>query len=115
VDRYSENDRLRLLQSGPPGLHQKTVALEVGEYGIRCNCLVPGSVDTEAWRSYRQRLAAEKGVDFETYKADFLKNVPLKGQISSTEDVTKPGAVFWSAMKAGRSPGNRSTSIAAPI
>lgn len=65
----------------------KTVAREVGEFGIRCNCMVPGSIDTEAWRTYRQRLAAEKGMEFESYRAAFLSNVPLKGQITTPDDI----------------------------
>ena len=40
----------------------KTVALEVGEYGIRCNCMVPGSIDTELWQNYAKRRAGEDGV-----------------------------------------------------
>jgi 3-oxoacyl-[acyl-carrier protein] reductase len=65
----------------------KTVALEVGTYGIRCNCMVPGSIDTELWRNYRRRMAAEKGMDFETYKAEMLKAVPLSGHITTPDDI----------------------------
>ena len=64
----------------------KTVALEVGEYGIRCNCVVPGGIDTELWQNWVRRTAAEQDVDFETHRARMLRGVALR-DISSPEDV----------------------------
>jgi NAD(P)-dependent dehydrogenase (short-subunit alcohol dehydrogenase family) len=64
----------------------KTVALEVGQYGIRCNCIVPGAIDTELWRKWLQRTADEQGIDFETLRARSLKSVALQ-DISSPEDI----------------------------
>ncbi len=64
----------------------KTVALEVGEYGIRCNCVVPGSIDTDLWRNWVKRTADEQGVDYETHRVRMLQGVALR-DISSTEDV----------------------------
>ncbi len=64
----------------------KVVALEVGEYGIRCNCIVPGAIDTELWRNWVERTANEQNVDFDTHRARLLSGVPLR-DISSTEDV----------------------------
>ncbi|HUJ66313.1 MAG TPA: SDR family oxidoreductase, partial [Acidimicrobiales bacterium] len=37
----------------------KVVALEAGPYGIRCNCLVPGSIDTDLYRNWVHRIAVE--------------------------------------------------------
>ena len=64
----------------------KTVALEVGQYGIRCNCIVPGAIDTQLWRNWVQRTADEQGIDFETQRAKSLKGVALH-DISSPEDI----------------------------
>jgi 3-oxoacyl-[acyl-carrier protein] reductase len=64
----------------------KVVALEAGQYGIRCNCIVPGSIDTELWQNWIKRMADEHEVDYETERARNLQGVALR-DISSTEDV----------------------------
>jgi NAD(P)-dependent dehydrogenase (short-subunit alcohol dehydrogenase family) len=64
----------------------KVVALDVGEYGIRCNCIVPGAIDTELWRNWVHRTANEQGVAYEAQRARLLRNVALR-DISTTDDV----------------------------
>jgi 3-oxoacyl-[acyl-carrier protein] reductase len=41
----------------------RTLALEVGRYGIRANTIVPGAVRTELLEAYWDRIARERGVD----------------------------------------------------
>ena len=65
----------------------KAVALEVGQFGIRCNCLVPESIDTELWQAWVKRSADEQGVDVEDHRTRPLQGVALR-DLSSAEDVT---------------------------
>lgn len=64
----------------------QTIAKEVGPYGIRCNCLVPGSIDTELLQNYHKRIAGERGISVEEVRAENLQTVPLKA-ISTPEDI----------------------------
>jgi NAD(P)-dependent dehydrogenase (short-subunit alcohol dehydrogenase family) len=66
----------------------KTVALEVGPYGIRCNCIVPGGIETELWANWVRRIAGEQGVDFETQRSNLLEGVALR-DISKPEDIAR--------------------------
>jgi 3-oxoacyl-[acyl-carrier protein] reductase len=64
----------------------KVIAKEVGEYGIRCNCVVPGSIDTELLRNYHKRIAGERGISYEEARGEAAARVPLN-TISKPEDV----------------------------
>lgn len=64
----------------------KTLAKEVGPLGIRANCLVPGSIDTELFQNYHRRIAAERGITIEQELAEAAASVPLK-TFSTPEDI----------------------------
>jgi NAD(P)-dependent dehydrogenase (short-subunit alcohol dehydrogenase family) len=64
----------------------KAVAKEIGPMGIRCNCIVPGSIDNALLQNYHRRLAGERGISYEDIRAERTSRVPLR-RISSTSDV----------------------------
>ena len=64
----------------------KTIAKEVGPYGVRCNCLVPGAIDTELLQNYHQRVAGERGITVDAVRAEATADLPLK-TFSTPEDV----------------------------
>ena len=64
----------------------KTIALEVGPKGIRCNCLVPGGIETDLWINWGKRMAAEQGISFEDWKVKALEGVALR-TISTPLDI----------------------------
>lgn len=70
------------------GLHAltKTIALEAGPYGIRCNCVVPGVIETELFRNYLKRTAADEGISIEEKRASLVEDSALKVP-SMPEDV----------------------------
>ncbi|MDO6414543.1 SDR family NAD(P)-dependent oxidoreductase [Sphingomonas sp. BIUV-7] len=64
----------------------KVIATEAGPYGIRCNCLVPGGIETDLWKNWGIRMAGEQGISFEEWKDKALSDVPLR-TISQPEDI----------------------------
>lgn len=67
----------------------KVIAQEVGPHGIRCNCLVPGQIETDLLKAWLERTAAEEGIPVEARREAVLSGVALKGRISTPEDVAR--------------------------
>ncbi|GGC11444.1 beta-ketoacyl-ACP reductase [Novosphingobium endophyticum] len=64
----------------------KTIAREVGEYGIRCNCVVPGAIGTDLMLNYMKRIAEEQGKTVAEVEAGIVAPLPLR-TFSTPEDV----------------------------
>ncbi|HEX7854624.1 MAG TPA: glucose 1-dehydrogenase [Sphingobium sp.] len=77
----------------------KVIATEVGPYGIRCNCLVPGPIETQLMADWLQRTADEQGISLEERREAWFSNIPLKAKISTTEDVAN-AALFLASDEA---------------
>jgi 3-oxoacyl-[acyl-carrier protein] reductase len=64
----------------------KTIAREVGQFNVRCNCVVPGAIATDLMLNYVRRVAGEQGVDEDVIHAKMLEPCALK-TYSTPEDV----------------------------
>ena len=60
----------------------KTLALELGKFGITANAIAPGFVETEMTAA----TAARQGLDFDEWKSSIARDIPL-GRIGQPEDV----------------------------
>lgn len=65
----------------------KVIATEAGPYGIRCNCLVPGAIETQLMADWLARTAKEQGITLEERRESWFSNIPLAAKISTAEDV----------------------------
>jgi 3-oxoacyl-[acyl-carrier protein] reductase len=66
----------------------KVIAMEAGPYGVRCNCVVPGIIDTELMQNYVRRVAGEQSISEQEMMDKLMAHLPLK-RASTPEDVAK--------------------------
>lgn len=60
----------------------KTLAIELGKYGITVNAVAPGFIDTDMTRMTASRL----NIDFETFAKESIEMIPVR-RIGTPEDV----------------------------
>jgi 3-oxoacyl-[acyl-carrier protein] reductase len=60
----------------------KTLAVELGRYGVTANAVAPGFIETDMTRDTAARL----GVDFDDFVAERVKSIPV-GRAGWPEDV----------------------------
>jgi 3-oxoacyl-[acyl-carrier protein] reductase len=67
----------------------KTLALELGKFGVTVNCIGPGFVDTEMTRGIAERT----GVPFDEIAAAYAKDIPV-GRVGTPADIAAVVAFF---------------------
>jgi len=77
-------------KAGLQGL-TKTMAIELGKFGITVNAVAPGFIETDMNRAVAERL----GLDFEDYKAQRVQNIPV-GRVGQAADIAAAVAYFVS-------------------
>ena len=60
----------------------KTVAIELGKFGVTANAIAPGFIETEMTAATAERL----GVTMEDFKAASARNIPV-GRVGQPEDI----------------------------
>lgn len=55
----------------------KVAAQELGPYGIRVNCIVPGGIETDLYVNWVQRVAGEEGRSYEDKAAELAAGTAL--------------------------------------
>jgi 3-oxoacyl-[acyl-carrier protein] reductase len=81
-------------KAGLQGL-TKTLAIELGRFGITCNAVAPGFIETDMTRATAERM----GVPFEQMVEEARQNIPV-GRTGKPEDVAA-AILFFASEEAG--------------
>jgi NAD(P)-dependent dehydrogenase (short-subunit alcohol dehydrogenase family) len=77
----------------------RTLAQEVGPYGIRVNAVAPGYIWGEPVRSYLQRQADTRQVPYGVVEAELLEQIPLR-RIPHPDRIAETAVFYLSDMAA---------------
>ncbi len=69
----------------------KTLALELGKFGVTANAIAPGFIDTEMTQATADRL----GVDFDDWKTAASREIPV-GRVGTPDDIAAVAAFLCS-------------------
>lgn len=64
----------------------RTIALDYAPFGIRCNAVCPGTIDTPLYQNAVQRYASKHGLNLDEVHKEEAKEQPL-GRVGTPEDV----------------------------
>lgn len=65
----------------------RSIALDYGQYNIRCNCICPGCIDTPLCRRFNQEVGARHGISGQEALAQFVEaNIPMQ-RVGQPEEV----------------------------
>jgi len=71
-------------KTGLEGL-TRNLARELGPFGIRCNAVLPGSIENERGRMLLQRTADREGISVEEAKARRMQYISMRTRIDPSE------------------------------
>lgn len=63
----------------------KTLAMELGEHGIRVNAILPGVVEGDRVRGVIENKAQARGISFREMEAELLGNISLRTTVTSQQ------------------------------
>jgi 3-oxoacyl-[acyl-carrier protein] reductase len=67
----------------------KTLAIELGKFGVTANAIAPGFIETEM----TIRTAERMGISFEEFKANAIKEIPV-ARVGKPEDIAAMASFF---------------------
>lgn len=79
----------------------KGTALEMGEYGVTCNALAPGFVDTPMFRQPSEELARRAGMDPDAFMDRLIRSKHVIPRLITPEEIA--GTVLFLCSDAARS------------